>query len=529
MFRFESLLLLCCWAAGTVVVAAGALPVKQQLANKPQPLSGPNCAVPNASKVDCRQFSEGTCTAKGCCWVPAGHNSAIPWCFFPAGYAPCKKMKVANSTASPPFSASEQQTMLGYFLKNLDIDGQGGVVASPDRDVGQGGSYYYAWERDGALSMRVLLDTQPASLTSGYFAKYVQWVLRVQNRVDPHGIDVRTEPKYLLPEGKVYPGGWCRPQTDGPALRATTLMRYAQSKACPNASISEYLWTGSRSKWNGGAIQYDLDWVAANWTQMTCDLWEEVRSDNFFWNRMSFLRAMNDGSKFAGLMGDEARAKTYASVAGAIRQTLAAHWNGKFIQESENRKLGASVIPALNDGQDELDTNPVFPPSDPKVASTIQSLFDAFCTMFPINNAATEAGIPGQFLGRYEGDTYQGGNPWILLTAQLGESFYRGAQAVAKGAKVPAAVESQWRALFDETDAASKQPLAPLLLAAGDGCLLRIRHYVKDDGFHLAEQIDKNSGKEISATDLTWSYATVFKALRFRDMASAALAEQARK
>lgn len=40
---------------------------------------------------------------------------------------------------------------------------------------------------------------------------YVQWVLRVQNEPDPNGIDVRIEPKFFLPDGGVYTGGWCRP------------------------------------------------------------------------------------------------------------------------------------------------------------------------------------------------------------------------------------------------------------------------------------------------------------------------------
>lgn len=53
---------------------------------------------------------------------------------------------------------------------------------------------------------------------------YVSWVLRVQQLVDPYSIDIRSEPKYTLPDGNVWIGGWCRPQSDGPALRSRTLM-----------------------------------------------------------------------------------------------------------------------------------------------------------------------------------------------------------------------------------------------------------------------------------------------------------------
>ena len=56
---------------------------------------------------------------------------------------------------------------------------------------------------------------------------FVNWLTKTQNEYDPHGIDVIIEPKYDLPDGEVYNGGWCRPQDDGPGLDAITLMHYA--------------------------------------------------------------------------------------------------------------------------------------------------------------------------------------------------------------------------------------------------------------------------------------------------------------
>ena len=34
--------------------------------------------------------------------------------------------------------------------------------------------------------------------------------------MDDELVDVRIEPKFYIPDGKPYDGGWCRPQTDGP-------------------------------------------------------------------------------------------------------------------------------------------------------------------------------------------------------------------------------------------------------------------------------------------------------------------------
>lgn len=46
------------------------------------------------------------------------------------------------------------------------------------------------------------------------------------------------------------------------------------------------LWTGDDNNLHGGSIAWDLDFVADNYDKIAgCDLWEEVRSDDFFWNK----------------------------------------------------------------------------------------------------------------------------------------------------------------------------------------------------------------------------------------------------
>lgn len=57
---------------------------------------------------------------------------------------------------------------------------------------------------------------------------YVNWVKTVQGKTDPQGFDVRINPKFELPSGDVYVGGWCRPQTDGPGLRSGALLVFAE-------------------------------------------------------------------------------------------------------------------------------------------------------------------------------------------------------------------------------------------------------------------------------------------------------------
>jgi len=107
------------------------------------------------------------------------------------------------------------------------------------------------------------------------------WVRNVHKLTPIHdNIDVRVEVKFEIPSGSIYTGGWCRPQTDGPAIRARALLQWAN-----------ILWSqGEKDRatndvWPLAAA--DLDWVSKNWEEVNmnpqgCDLWEEVRSENFF-------------------------------------------------------------------------------------------------------------------------------------------------------------------------------------------------------------------------------------------------------
>lgn len=96
---------------------------------------------------------------------------------------------------------------------------------------------------------------------------YVGWVSKVQKLIDPNGFDIRINPKFQLPNGEVYIGGWCRPQTDGPGLRSAALIIFSNilldnnQQAYAKSSVIPL-------------VKYDLDWVHSNWEQNSCDLWE---------------------------------------------------------------------------------------------------------------------------------------------------------------------------------------------------------------------------------------------------------------
>ena len=121
------------------------------------------------------------------------------------------------------------------------------------------------------------------------------------------------------------------------------------------------------------------------------------------------------------------------------------------------------------------------------------------------------------------GDVYAGGNPWILSTAALAELLYNGAvETLRTRALPPPRALAQWRRFFSLILSPEKRKeiegveftyvtFARAVSQSGDDVLFRLRSHVESYGFHLSEQLDKVTGLEGNAKDLTWAYACVLK------------------
>lgn len=59
-----------------------------------------------------------------------------------------------------------------------------------------------------------------------------------------------------------------------------------------------------------------------------------------------------------------------------------------------------------------------------------------------------------------------------------------------------------------------------VMIQAGDAVLYRLYQHVKSDNGHIFEQMDRNSGIQKSAHDLTWSYANILSAMKEREKAA---------
>eukprot|EP00428_Durinskia_dybowskii_P030560 CAMPEP_0170244924 /NCGR_PEP_ID=MMETSP0116_2-20130129/22243_1 /TAXON_ID=400756 /ORGANISM="Durinskia baltica, Strain CSIRO CS-38" /LENGTH=529 /DNA_ID=CAMNT_0010495789 /DNA_START=111 /DNA_END=1700 /DNA_ORIENTATION=+ len=465
--------------------------------------------------------------------------------------ANCFRMRTSPE-ASTPFSDMEIAKMRSHLLANMNIDGTGAMIASPGLTPALIGNpplgYHYDWQRDSGLTMFALLrlaDTSVAvvggeptlspDLVDRLANAYVQWVATIvgkdgsmwaKGRVDAHG-----EAKWDISQRLPFGGGWCRPQTDGPALRAQALMSIA------NRSNSK---AQRREIWE--LIKFDLDWVAdvRNIHANSCDLWEEQGDGNLFWNRMSMRGALIMGHYVAQGMNDLARAQRYLQAArlivgNPVTDHLRSPPNlGPVITEcandaplggeckSKGKDLDGAVLLALiHSGWVDyrpvkgLSLEPADSPTSVAVANTVRAHIATFCHLYPINQHDSARGVPGVLLGRFPRDMYGGGNPWVLTTAALASLLYQASRAVSWDGALSASQLDAWRLALNQP---SFSGTASDFRLAGDSVLLRLKSHVEVDGFHFYEQISKATGDEYNAKDLSWSYVEILSALGERDL-----------
>jgi glucoamylase len=369
-----------------------------------------------------------------------------------------------------------------------------------------------------------------------------QWLPRITNYIDfsrtnqlsATAISGLGEPKFN-PDGSPYMGDWGRPQNDGPALRALTAIRFAREL------LSEGQWDYVQSKLYDGQfptnslIKADLEYVARHWSDLSFDLWEEVKGDHFY-TRIVQAAALTQGAALARTLNDSGAGAFYDSQAEAVINSLASFWdpNLGMIRVTLNRVKGgeakrgldsAIILGVLHAG---FKQGP-FTVLDSRVMATALKLETGFAAIYSVNDPARFPNF-GPAIGRYPEDIYSGtanllqGNPWVLSTAALAQYYYELATMLNQVSQFP----------IDDTNAAflahlalngiNVQPglafahgsaemgqLVQALMARGDLFMERIRLHENVDG-SLSEQIDRNSGYMSSARDLTWSYASFITA-----------------
>lgn len=367
----------------------------------------------------------------------------------------------------------------------------GAMVASPSSIHPD---YRFHWVRDSALTYLTVFRLYEAASGSfkqklmRYLMNFASFSAYIQASASSLG-----EPKFYI-NGQPFTGGWCRPQNDGAALRAIMLMKFAGSLI--ENGQDEFARTNLVP-----VIRNDLNFVKTVWNQSSCDLWEELSGQHFY-TLIVQRRALLDGAAMGEFLGQDSKELTH--VASQIGSAILNHWSpdkGYFVATLnqtdglgyKTSNLDASIILGILHGHTY---DGFLPYTDPRVLATAERLMNVFSGKFSINQIAA---VPGVAIGRYPEDMYagtnfNGGNPWVLLTAALSRYYYlAGEEAKSNG---------------DSSNAVAYRNRAEALMQ-------RLKYHAPADGI-WAEQMDRDTGFMTSAPNLIWSHVEVLEAFAAR-------------
>ncbi|MGD0634238.1 MAG: glycoside hydrolase family 15 protein [Beijerinckiaceae bacterium] len=434
---------------------------------------------------------------------------------------------------------------------------RGSVLASPERaSYDPNPDYFFHWLRDSALvidALRELIEDrtlEPQALQ--YFNDFVEFSLALGQVDGPallrHG-DFRraADPAFLpfartgeelaaitgdrvLGETRFNPDGtldiikWSRPQHDGPALRALTLLRFWRL---------EPLHARMRLASMRALLERDLEFTFQHWREPCYDLWEE-NSGQHYHTRIVQYAALRDGAAWSEAMGEAPRAQAWRAAAQEIARSLDAHFDpvaGVYLTPAaeapdtarlpSTMRLDISVILGVIHAGGLESAHSVL---DPKILATMVRLEQLFAGEYKINRERAPYCAPA--MGRYAGDKYYSGGAYYFATLGAAQFYYRFAQAAGGGATI--AISGENRAILAEMLAeppsalggASLEPryraqLSKALFDLGDKFMAMVRVHTPDSG-ELSEQFDQADGAQTSARNLTWSYAAFVTAFASR-------------
>ncbi|WWC73794.1 uncharacterized protein I206_107766 [Kwoniella pini CBS 10737] len=462
------------------------------------------------------------------------------------------------------------------------------VVASPSKGEEPFlPDYYYTWTRDSALVHSSLL---PSFLSNSYLTSY-EWAgplddstenfkdfrlhedllrayirsqIMIQNGQNPSGGMYNgglNEPKFNV-DGTPFTADWGRPQRDGPALRAMTLIPYAhylldRGFLADKKYVKANMYDTMQKTSPGRVIKNDLEEVANGWWKEGFDLWEEVNGYHFFTLIVS-MRALQAGATLAHHLNDTGAQEFYSQQAEDIGKSLDQFWkanHGYYVSSLSNLSqersprvdlpdrewkdcsLPLSVIHAGDHTSNQVPrypniSVPYFSATSPQVIATLYKYIQSFDGLYKINSGKSWS--DGWALGRYKEDVYDGvgkstANPWHICTNTIAQSFYLAQQQYYLQGHIEVTNLTQrfWTDVMKNQRDISENAKWSMgtsdfnealiaLRRTGDAFLNISRSATEVGNGRMSEQIDKDNGKPRGARDLTWSYSSFMTAVKAR-------------
>ena len=259
-----------------------------------------------------------------------------------------------------------------------------------------------------------------------------------------------------------------------------------------------------------------------NWNQTTFDLWEEVKGSSFFTTAVQH-RALVEGASFATLIGQSCPGCT--SQAPQVLCFLQSYWNGNYIVANINQNNGRSgkdsntILGSIHtfDTAAGCDAS-TFQPCSDKALANLKAYVDSFRSIYGINSGRGEGQAAA--VGRYPEDVYYNGNPWYISTAAVAEQLY---DALYQWNKIGSITITPISLAFFQdfqpsvttgtykSGSSTYSSLSSAIKTYADGFMTIVQQYTPANG-SISEQFDRNTGAQLSAYDLTWSFAAFLTA-----------------
>jgi glucoamylase len=303
-----------------------------------------------------------------------------------------------------------------------------------------------------------------------------------------HGERIVAETR-VNPDGTLDISKWCRPQHDGPALRALALLRWL--RAAPDLPGAAEL------------IRADLAFVSNHWREPSYDIWEEEQGQHYYTLCVT-AAALIAGAAWLTERAEARQAHVLQTEGQEIHRLLDGFWvpGEKYYRsriltsaQRSTKELDIAVVLAAIHAEpvsgakagkslaEAARTGAAHTVHDPRMHATLDCLEALFAQAYPINRNRY-----GAALGRYDGDVYYSGGAYYFSTLGAAELCYRAARATPD--------RGGW-------------------LQRGDAFLRTVQEFTPSGG-ELSEQFDKSTGVQTSAKHLAWSYAALISCVASR-------------
>ncbi|KAK4699055.1 glucoamylase, partial [Phenoliferia sp. Uapishka_3] len=276
-------------------------------------------------------------------------------------------------------------------------------------------------------------------------------------------------------------------------------------------------------------IEADLTYVQTHWNQTGFDLWEEVRGSSYFTSAVQY-RALVEGAAYFKSVGMEK--PTWTTTADAVLCFLQSYWSEKDgwvvsnvgAQEKRSGLDGNTILASIHTFDSDstnCDSQTLQPCSDRALANH-KAVVDSFRGLYAINKGYSAGEAVA--VGRYSEDVYYGGQPWYLITLAAAEQLYDALYTWKKSGSISITSVSLpfFTAIYQKasvgTYSKESETYRDVMQAVenyADGFFSIVEKYTPADGA-MAEQFHGTTGEPLSATDLTWSYASFVTAAAAR-------------